>query len=229
MCQNISRYILDLLFPQLCSCCEQRLLQSEKCLCTNCIFHFPKTQYHLLPDNPVEELFWGRVEVERATSFLFFTKGSNYQKLIHQLKYKSNIQLGRVLGKHFAADLQNSTHFKNIDYIVPVPLHKRKEKQRGYNQSLIIAEGMSIVLNKPIVNDNLYRIIENPTQTRRSRYDRWKNVDGIFGIRDSEQFVHKHILLIDDVITTGSTLEAATWPLIKANASVSIATVGHVP
>ncbi|MCL3780061.1 ComF family protein [Prolixibacteraceae bacterium JC049] len=220
--------VFELLFPRLCSCCGNRLLQSESCICSYCIFHFPKTHYHLLPDNPVEEIFWGRVKLKSATAFLFFSKGSQYQKLIHQLKYQRGTDVGRILGQHLGSDLSNSRRFFNIDYIIPVPLHPNKEKKRGYNQSLIIAEGMSLSMRKPILDGNLYRKLENPTQTRKNRFQRWKNVEGIFDVRNATELKLKHVLLIDDVITTGSTLEAACHPLVQAGAEVSIATIGHV-
>ncbi|MEZ7867468.1 MAG: phosphoribosyltransferase family protein [Paludibacteraceae bacterium] len=186
----------------------------------------PKTNYHLLQDNPVEKRFWGKVPVERATSYLFFQKGSDFQKLIHELKYRGNKEVGVTMGKFAAADLLDSDDFKSLDLIVPVPLHEKKEAKRGYNQSEMICNGIAEILGMPVVTDNLYRTAENTTQTRKSVFERYENTQGIFGLKNPAKFEGKHILIVDDVLTTGSTVEACIQALLQAkNTRISVFTL----
>jgi ComF family protein len=217
---------LELLYPTLCITCSERLISQEKYLCMKCWFDLPVSRFHLNTDNKVAQLFWGRVHVENATSFFQYRKGSRYQNLIHFIKYKGMKELGYETGKRFADTLLESEHFRTVDIIVPVPLHQRKQAKRGFNQSEWIAGGIAEVMQKPVVSDNLFRKIETSTQTRKNRFERWQNVEGIFSVKNQVTFGHKHILLIDDVITTGSTLEACAYEILKiAGARVSIATL----
>ena len=216
---------LELFYPRLCIPCGRKLVTQEKYLCLDCLQDLPRTQFHFYPENKVAQLFWGRTYVENATSWLFFRKGSRYQRLVHYLKYKGLKEIGEELGMLMGNELRGSS-FQEADYIVPVPLHRKKQKQRGYNQSEWIAKGITIVMQKPLSVNNLVREQFTPTQTRKNRFERWQNVEGIFGVARPEEFIGKHILLIDDVITTGSTLEAAVVALQKAGAAkVSIATL----
>lgn len=217
---------LELFFPKLCITCGDRLISQEKYLCLNCWHDLPVTNFHLKSDNKVAQLFWGRVEIENATSFFSYKKGSRYQQLIHFVKYKGLKELGFETGKKFGFALLNDKGFKDIDLVVPVPLHPRKKKKRGFNQSDWIAAGIAETLQKPISEENLYREIFTSTQTQKNRFERWQNVEGIFGVKSPKEFANKHILLIDDVITTGSTLEACAFQLLKIkNVKVSIATL----
>lgn len=225
----VGEYLYDfstLIYPNLCICCNESLVKQEKMICTRCAIGLPRTYYHLNNENPVSQLFWGRVNIEKATSFFFFQKGSKYQKLLHHLKYKGEREVGVVLGSMFGADL-NAINFQgNIDYIVPVPLHRRKQRQRGYNQSEAIAEGMSKTLDIKVISNNLYRKYYSATQTRKGRFERWENVNELFAQKTPELFANKHILLVDDVVTTGSTLEACARAILESeNAKVSIATL----
>jgi ComF family protein len=171
-------------------------------------------------------LFYGRVRIEFATSFFLFTKGSKYQTLIHDLKYKGMKELGAEMGKHFAIDLMQSDDFSSIDLICPVPLHPKREKKRGYNQSWWIALGMASQMHKPVSMGNLIRVTATETQTRKSRFERWQNVEGIFALTHPEAYAGKHILLVDDVVTTGATIEACAQTILsKTDARVSIATL----
>lgn len=216
---------LELFYPRLCIPCGRKLVTQEKFICLDCLLDLPRTQFHLNPENKVAQLFWGRAFVENATSWLYFRKGSRYQKLIHFLKYKGLMEIGEHLGVLMGNDLLG-TAFQNTDIIVPVPLHRKRERERGYNQSEWIAKGVSAVLNKSLSVKNLLREHFTTTQTRKNRFERWQNVEGIFTIVKPEEFMGKHILIIDDVITTGSTLEAAVITLQKAGAAkVSIATL----
>ena len=218
--------VLEFLFPSLCITCGERLISQEKFICFNCWNDLPVTNFHKNPENKVAQLFWGRIEIENATSFFSYKKGSKYQQLIHFIKYKGLKELGYETGRKFGFALQESENFKTIDLVIPVPLHEKKKKQRGYNQSDWIAKGIAAVLDKTLLTDNLYRKIHTTTQTRKNRYERWQNVEGIFGLKNSEELSGKHVLLIDDVTTTGSTLEACAFQLLKLpNTKVSIATL----
>jgi ComF family protein len=223
--KNIFEDFAGLFYPSLCITCNRKLVTQEKFICLHCIQDLPRTQFHSYPDNKIAQLFWGRTYVENATSWLYFRKGSRYQKLVHYLKYKGLKEIGEEMGKLFGGELIN-TPFQGIDVVVPVPLHPRKLKQRGYNQSDWIAKGIALSLNKPLMINNLTRNIFTNTQTRKNRFERWQNVEGIFNVRDLSGFAQKHILVVDDVVTTGSTLEAAVVALLQAGAAkVSIATL----
>lgn len=218
--------VLDILYPPVCITCGERLNSQEEYVCMQCWLDLPLSRFQNESENKVAQLFWGRVQIEHATSYFQYRKGSRYQKLIHFIKYKGLKELGYEAGKRFGYVMEESESFKTIDLIVPVPLHKQKLKKRRFNQSEWIAMGIASILQKPIVTGNLIRLIHTPTQTRKSRYERWTNVEGIFGINAPDEFEGKHILLIDDVVTTGSTLEACASELLKINGvKVSIATL----
>lgn len=218
--------VVELLFPSLCVTCSERLVSQEKYVCNNCWFDMPVTNFHATKENKVAQLFWGRVEIENATAFFSYKKGSNYQQLIHYTKYKGLKELGFECGRKFGFTLLQSEAFSAVDIIVPVPLHPKKQKQRGYNQSDWIARGIADALQKPISNTKLFRKTYTSTQTRKNRFERWQNVDGIFGLHSPEYFENKHVLLIDDVVTTGSTLEACAYQFLKnSKTKVSIATL----
>jgi ComF family protein len=207
--------ILSLLFPRLCYACGNHLLRNEKLICTECYILIPRTNYHLVEDNPVSKLFWGRCRIEKASAFSFYTKDSRIKRLIHNLKYKGIREVGLELGKIYGQSLTKSDFLDGIDLIIPVPLHASKKRKRGFNQSDIISTGLSEVTGIPLGTGILERISVSETQTKRSRYDRWINVEGIFNVTDPEKIVGKHILLVDDVITTGSTLESCAAELLK--------------
>jgi ComF family protein len=220
---NPLRDFFNLLFPDLCVVCGENLLKNEQHVCLSCLHEIPKTNYHCLPDNPVEKRFWGKVPVFRGTAFFFFHKGSPFQKLLHALKYKGNKEIGEVLGKYAAADLLESPDFCAVDVIIPVPLHPKKYKKRGYNQSECIASGLSAVLQRPIDTTTLRRVRENTTQTRKSVFERYENTEGIFELLDKNTLSGKHVLIVDDVLTTGSTLEACVQALSEsADIKVSV-------
>jgi len=221
-------YIKDfcnLFFPDLCVVCNSHLVNQENLICTKCLYNLPKTKFHIDPENPVAKLFWGRTKVEYATAFFYFNKGSKYQGMMHKFKYHNCKEIGFVLGKYLGTSIKDSC-FSKIDVIIPVPLHKSKFRKRGYNQSEWIGMGMSESLQKPIDSNTLIRKVATETQTRKSRFERWKNVDNIFEISDQERLKGKHILLVDDVVTTGSTLEACANAILEVEgAKVSIATL----
>lgn len=219
---------VNLFYPRLCESCSNYLFKNEACICTRCLFHLPKTDFHLEKNNPVSILFWGRVNITYAASYYTFSKGSQFQGLIHKLKYHNKQEIGIALGRHFGESLKNSDFFKDIDLIIPVPLHPKKEKIRGYNQAYLVAIGLGKSMQKPVENGNLVRLVHTESQTRKNKLDRWKNVESIFQIVDETTLENKHILLVDDVVTTGATLESCAHALLKAEgAQVSIATLAY--
>lgn len=215
----------NLIFPRLCSACEQTLLKTENVICTKCLVTLPKTDYHLDKENPINKVFWGRVNIEIAASFYHFSKGSRVQQLLHQLKYKGGEEVGEVIGLHYGFELKTSEYFKNVDYIIPIPLHKNKLKKRGYNQSESLARGLSKSMKVPVNITDLFRKVDSSTQTKKTRYKRWENVGEIFGVIENHNLKDKTILLVDDVVTTGATIEASAQVLIKQNCKVLVATI----
>lgn len=206
---------LHLLFPYYCVHCDHQLYGFENVLCESCSAMLPRTEFNFKSGNPVERIFWGRVQLEMASSFLTFSKKGIVQKLMFELKYNGEIQVGRKLGMLFAQDILRLEAPPRFDIILPVPLHRIKLRKRGFNQCEAIAEGMSNTLGIPYSSDNLLRTVNNPTQTSRNRMDRWDNVDSIFKIAEADTLEGKHILLVDDVVTTGATLESACLALLS--------------
>ncbi|MFO8236036.1 MAG: ComF family protein [Bacteroidales bacterium] len=217
---------INLIFPETCIACGGELPPKEKYLCPHCLLDLPKTNYHKEPENPVEQIFWGRIPIQYATSYFFYTKGSRYQRLIHEMKYNGKKNIGYELGGKMGNELKSSP-FSEVDYIVPVPLHKKKLRKRGFNQSEWIGKGMAEKLNKPLSTDILYRAEYTDSQTKKSKYERWLNVEKVFKLKDKFTFRNKHILLVDDILTTGATLEACANTILETkNTSISIATLG---
>ena len=217
------RMVIDQLFPQVCPLCGNVLQAGENRICLQCLNDLPVTGIRDPEDNPAARVFWGRIPFEGVISFLNYEKGNKASRLIREIKYHGNKELGYDTGRYFGRKLSGLAPFLETDAIVPVPLHRRKMKQRGFNQSEYIGRGLAEVLHKPLVPDVLYRRVYNPTQTRKGRYQRWENVEGIFAVRDPAVFAGKHLLLVDDVITTGATLEAcASAILAVAPARISI-------
>jgi ComF family protein len=219
---------LGLIYPNLCLCCENSLMKQENFICSQCEVQLPRSHFHLVEGNPVEQLFWGRVAIVKASSYFIYKKGSRYQRLMQHLKYKGLREIGVELGRMYGAELQQNSFFDDVEVLIPVPLHPKKERKRGYNQSAAIAEGLASSLQKQVNIGNLYRKQYNESQTRRGRYERWENVSDLFDIIDPGAFEGRHVLLVDDVVTTGSTLEACANALLKCNnTKVSIATLAY--
>lgn len=204
---------LSLLFPRCCIVCGRPLARGEECICAMCNIDMPRTNYHLRKDNPVEKLFWGKIPLERATSFFFYHKGSDFRQILHQLKYGGQKEIGAIMGRYMAAEFSSSGFFEGIDVIVPVPLHKKKQRIRGYNQSEWIARGVSAVTGIMIDTESVVRRRNTETQTHKSIFERWENVDGIFELRNPESLVGKHVLIVDDVLTTSATVAACASSL----------------
>lgn len=216
----------NLIFPKLCCACNNSLLKNEYIICLNCIISLPKTNFHLNKENPVNKVFWGRVQIEMATSFYLFTKKSRVQRLLHQLKYKGSKEVGAVVGKFLGYELKDAEYFSGIDFIVPVPLHKNKFKKRGYNQSEWISKGVAEAMGISINTETLFRKEDSQTQTSKRRYKRWENVGEVFGVANNS-LDGKSVLLIDDIVTTGATIEACAQVLIKHNCKIFLATIAY--
>jgi ComF family protein len=206
---------ISLLFPRLCYGCGNQLLRNEALICTECYVIIPRTNYHLNLDNPVAQLFWGRCLLEKAAAFSFYTIGSRIRNLIHNLKYSGIKEIGIELGRIYSLSLNATDFFNGMDLIIPVPLHPSKKRKRGFNQSDCISLGISEITGLPVDTESLRRITLTSTQTKKTRYERWTNVEGIFRVSDPELLKGKHILLVDDVITTGSTIESCANEILK--------------
>jgi len=217
---------VSLFYPKTCITCGNVLAGREGTLCVACMSSLPETGYHNEGRNPVEELFYGRLQTEKVMALLFFDKGSRYRKLLYQLKYHDKPEIGIFLGRLIGSRLSET--FTDYDLVIPIPLHKTRLRKRGYNQSALIAQGIAEILHIPVREDLLIRKIFNPTQTRKGRYQRWENVEGIFDCPETRPLENKHVLLVDDVITTGSTLEAAGSCMVNIpGIRISIAAVAY--
>lgn len=200
---------VDIIYPNACIGCETPLVTNESCLCVYCLAELPKTNFHTYTDNEVLNIFKGRCKLEKATSYLYYAKGGIVQKSLKALKYRGRQEVGALLGTMAATELMETGFLKDIDVLLPIPLHPKKLARRGFNQSEIVAQAISEVSEIPVSNNNLVRITHSDTQTKKSRFARWLNVESIFSVLDEESFQYKHLLLIDDVVTTGSTVEGS--------------------
>lgn len=214
-----------LLFPKSCIYCGSQLLKQEETLCISCLEKLPCTKFHRLSQNPVFQKFVGRLPVKHGFSYLFFKRGNIAQTLLHQLKYNGREDIGERLGAMFAKSLIDD-NCSIPDVIIPMPLHPSKQKLRGYNQCHSIARGMGNYLKTYIGYESVLRIKANTTQTRKARYERWLNVERIFEVNEPDKIIGRHVMLLDDVVTTGSTLESCGRRLLEAGArELSIATL----
>jgi ComF family protein len=226
--KNIFAPTLHLFYPHVCTGCGSDLLQEVNQLCLQCINHLPETNFATHANNPIEKIFWGRIPIAAAHSQFYFEKESLVQHLIHQLKYKNNTAIGVYMGELMGKTLLSSNRFSNIDYLIPLPLFADKEHKRGYNQAKIICDGLSTVMNVPVITGNVNRQRFTQTQTRKHRNERWENVEGSFVIKNPAALKGKNILLVDDVITTGATLEACGSLLTQTEGvQLYIATLAH--
>lgn len=223
---RLANDVISLLFPELCNGCGTHLYDGEKEICSKCLYDLPFTDDYLFKENRVARQLWGRLPCNAAMAMLYFKKGTKVQNLIHSLKYKDKTSLGVKLGNNLGERLQRSEFYAGIDLVIPVPLHPKKERLRGYNQSKYIADGIAEVLNVRVSDTHLSRQIATSSQTKKSRYSRYENMQEVFKISNAEELKNLHILLVDDVITTGATLEACGNALLKANINkLSIAAV----
>jgi len=224
--KEIKESLLHVVFPHVCDGCGSDLLNIESRLCIRCLASLPETNFEIHPNNPVEKDFWGRLNIIDGSAHLYFTKESLVQHLMHQLKYRGNKDLGVQLGRIMGNALKSSTRFNSIDALIPLPLFPSKEKKRGYNQAKVLCDGIAEILNLPVLSNVIIRPQYTETQTKKGRIERWKNIEGKFKLIDPAAIQNKHLLLIDDVVTTGATLEACGNELLSANnIKLSVATL----
>jgi ComF family protein len=215
-----------LFFPALCPACQKNLFKNESVICTDCIYHLPYTNFHLEKDNRVARQLWGRISFDISSAFLYFHKGSRVQNLLHQLKYNGKPEIGVKLGEMYGQILAAAANYKAADFIIPVPLHPGKLKSRGYNQSEHFGKGLSNALGIPLLPNTLRQRISTGTQTKRSRFSRYENMKEVFEVTNPESITGKHVLLVDDVITTGATIEACGIKILEVPGTmISIITI----
>lgn len=217
---------VNLLYPTVCHICETELLKNEQILCTSCLHDLPVTRYHLDNENPVKKVFYGRVKIEKATSLLHFRKKSGVQHLIHDLKYRGHREIGTYLGKWLGEELSLIPEYLEIDAVIPVPLHKSRLKERGYNQVEDFGKEIARSLQAEYRDDILLKISSTQTQTFKDRLSRWGKLEETLIIKNAESVTNRHILIVDDLVTTGSTIEACAHKLFEIpNIKMSVATM----
>lgn len=206
---------LSLIYPNVCQVCGKSLFRNEHILCMKCKHHLPKARFTNDRDNPAAQVFWGRVPLKMVITGFLYNKGNAIQQLIHSFKYRGFKEIGIFLGAELGTEIAKNDLCEDITFIIPVPLHPKKQKKRGFNQSEIIAVGIAAKIGAKVNTSILYRKTSSGTQTRKSKYERWQNVESIFSIKDESLLKNKHILLVDDVITTGATIEACAQCLLQ--------------
>ena len=222
------RRLLDLIAPRLCVVCGHRLTVTEEVICAKCNFHLPRTGFHHHAyDNEMAKLFWAQIPIEKATAFFYYEAHAETANIIYELKYKNHPEIGNIVGRMLAKGIQPSGFFDGIDGIVPIPLAKKRLRQRGYNQSMEIAQGVSEMTGLPIYKKVVRRNSFKGSQTNKGRWDRQENVEHVFELTDATAVSNKHLLLIDDVITTGATCIACAKALCQSgNIRISILALG---
>ncbi len=219
---------VKLFFPKTCLICGKSLYKHESQICLLCIKDLPRSYFHLADNNPLNKIFWGRVDVKDVISFLLYKKENVVKDILHALKYRNCKEVGYELGKLYCRELANVNYLQHIDFLIPVPLHPKKLAKRGYNQSEWIANGMCESLNAKVLTDVLFKATYTKSQTNKGRYQRWINIEDSFDIRNTSILENKNVLLIDDVLTTGATIEACVGKLKKIKGiSVFVATLAY--
>ena len=206
---------VSLFFPDYCLACGGSLVKGEEIICTLCMLEMPQTEYHHVDENPLQARLAYRFPVKHAMALYKFSKSGRVQHLLHQLKYRNHPEIGVALGRYYGEKIMEVNLREELDLIIPIPLHPVRKRKRGYNQSAKFAEGLSERLHIPFTDDLMERKNETQTQTNKTKLDRWENINGVFGIKTPQSVRGKKILLVDDVITTGSTLEACSQVLLK--------------
>ena len=218
---------IDIIFPRSCAVCGKALSSGERDICINCLIDLPRIDTYT-HSNQLEKLFYGILPVERVTSYIYYSKESPYNNLIHRMKYSDRPEIGERMATIATKELIRQNFFETIDIIIPLPLSKKKKRERGYNQCDYIAEGLSHITGIPVLKDCVMRNKSNETQTHKTRDERWKNVEGIFSLTKPEQMEGKHILLIDDILTTGATLTSCAIAIQQGcNCRISVFTLAY--
>jgi ComF family protein len=226
--KTVFQSLLHLFFPHNCAGCGSDILGHDQLLCLQCIDRLPHTGFHRYAGNPVEKIFWGRLPISCATSLLYFTKSSVLQRLVHQFKYNGKSEIGQYIGRRMGEELREASRFDSVEALVPLPLYAARERKRGYNQSGVLCDAMAEIMQLPVLKNVITRKSATETQTRKSRAARWENISGRFELLQPEAVHGKHVLLVDDVITTGATLEACGQELISTgNTKLSIFTMAY--
>jgi ComF family protein len=205
---------VSLFFPRYCAGCEDSLVKGEDLICSKCILEMPRSNYHLDAENPFFQKLRVRIEVKFVMSLFKFVKSGRVQRILHSLKYRNKPELGQLLGKVYGTELVRNGYAGKFDLVIPIPLHKSKKKRRGYNQSEQFGIGLAESLGIECSDDFLQRTYKTETQTRKTRLKRWENVKEVFAVTIPDSIKNKRILLVDDVVTTGATLEAAARVLL---------------
>lgn len=222
--------INTILVPTVCFGCNAHLGQGERLLCTLCRNNIPLTEYNFKDENLIDRIFFGRINVKKSSSLLFFSENGIVKSLIHYLKYKNQEQIGVFLGDWYGEIIKENNTLEQIDYIIPVPLHKKKLKKRGYNQVALFGQRLAYHLQAEFKDNLLIKTANTRTQTKKNRMYRWKNSQELYLVPDTSVLANKNVLLVDDVVTTGATLEACATALQKAeNITIYIATMAVVP
>lgn len=226
---NIINDINTLLLPVVCFGCNAQLHRGEKHLCTVCRHQLPLTEYTFNVENPVDRIFYGRINIKKANSFLFFTDHGIVKNLIHHLKYKGQEQIGMFLGDWFGNILTENNHLPSIDFVIPVPLHRKKLKKRGYNQTSLFAKQLAFHLNSTYNDQLLVKTANTKTQTKKTRISRWYDNRSLYEIKNPLELKNKNVLLVDDVITTGATMELCATQINKVpGATLFLASIAVV-
>jgi len=222
------KLLLNLFFPKVCVGCKNILVEQEHIVCIACLHDLPVTNLHVNDSKVISNIFYGTVALEHATALFYFPKKGLVRQLIHQLKYKNQPEISNYLGKWLGIELEESGYYKFVDVVIPVPLHKRRLKKRGYNQVAGFGEELATCLQASYNNTTLLRIKNTGTQTVKDRLTRWINVQTIFEVLDIKSLEGKHILLVDDVITTGATIKACVKELHKIpDIKISLAVMAY--
>jgi ComF family protein len=219
---------VHLFFPHVCTGCGSDVLNNSHQLCLRCLSELPVTNFFSQPGNPVEKKFYGRLPVRNAGSGFFFTKDSIIETLVYELKYKGNKDIGFYLGQLVGKFLAENNRFEEADMLIPLPLNAKRHKKRGYNQASALCNGIASVWKIPVMENAVIRKVNTETQTHRGRITRWENMEGVFAVAEPSIIQDKHILLVDDIITTGASLEACGSEILKVpGTALSIATLGY--
>ena len=222
---DIRDALMHLMFPHVCLGCGSDLSEKNMVLCLRCIHDLPGTGFENFPANPVEKIFWGRLKLESAFARYYFTKGSLVQRLMHLFKYRGELPLGNLLGRFMGEGIKQQQRFP-VDALLPLPLYEKRERSRGFNQSMVLCEGMAEVTNLPVIENAVIRPAFTETQTKKGRVERWKNIEGRFRVVNPTLLENRHLLLVDDVVTTGATIESCGAELLKiAGVKLSIGTL----
>jgi ComF family protein len=217
-----------LFFPHNCYSCGSDLVGQHQLLCLRCLHQLPYTRFELFPNNPIEKIFWGRIPIEHAASLIYFTKDSIVERLLYHLKYRGRKEVGVYCGRLIGERLEAAERFSEIDALIPLPLFKKREHQRGFNQARLLCDGIAEILSKPVLANGVQRMEATETQTHKNRVERWQNIRGRFKLENEFALEGQHLLLVDDVITTGATLESCAIELLKVkNVKLSIVTLAY--